>query len=428
MKVLNNLFLFACFVFTVCTCGAFVRAESETKLKLEGLFHAQAGFRSQDNLNDNEKNVSSNKSGGALFTEATIAATIAQTVNGINYGAKLVLVPTTKMKLSSSYNGSHIFVESDYGKVELGSPIDAGSKMMIGAYDIAAATGDDWTKYAKFDGVSLLYRGLPPEFATVYGDGFFDYKTSVKQVHDGAEPARVISYFSPKISGIQFGISYVPDTSNSGGTSFEVANNSQVQTIAFSDATIKQVDFNSNVKDAVTGGISYENTISDGVDFKVSVNAQYANVSNSRNTVAKVTYVDASTPQASLKLSNMRGYNIGGVLNYGNMSYNLAYASLGNNLTNAEYHKNGRDTSYYGGAVAYNQGPLKLSLSYFNSTKYKNKLNFISVGTQYKVLPGLAPYVEVSHFTGSGKPVFYPNADIKKIKGTIALIGAKLSF
>jgi hypothetical protein len=44
------------------------------------------------------------------------------------------------------------------------------------------------------------------------------------------------------------------------------------------------------------------------------------------------------------------------------------------------------------------------------------------------MLPGLLPYAEVAYFQAKGRPVYYPEAQKKKIKGTIAIIGARLKF
>jgi hypothetical protein len=42
--------------------------------------------------------------------------------------------------------------------------------------------------------------------------------------------------------------------------------------------------------------------------------------------------------------------------------------------------------------------------------------------------PGFKPYAEISGFSLKGKPEFYPDLQKKKTRGTVALIGAKLSL
>ncbi|EEC02120.1 hypothetical protein IscW_ISCW016057, partial [Ixodes scapularis] len=64
-------------------------------------------------------------------TEAAFAATIAKTINDVIAGAKIVLQPTTRAKTSASYNGSHIFIETSYGKYFLPYPYQKLLKPLI---------------------------------------------------------------------------------------------------------------------------------------------------------------------------------------------------------------------------------------------------------------------------------------------------------
>ena len=88
----------------------------------------------------------------------------------------------------------------------------------------------------------------------------------------------------------------------------------------------------------------------------------------------------------------------------------------------------GRVTEYYNGAIAYGQGPMKTSISYFKSSRYKNTVDAVSLGTEYLVTPGLLPYAEVAYFEVKGKPVYFPEAPNKKTRGTVGIVGAKIKF
>ncbi len=55
-------------------------------------------------------------------------------------------------------------------------------------------------------------------------------------------------------------------------------------------------------------------------------------------------------------------------------------------------------------------------------------MDTITIATGHKIMPGLLPYAEISHFQAKGKPVYYPEAPNKKTKGTVGLIGTKLKF
>ncbi|WP_316355044.1 porin [Candidatus Trichorickettsia mobilis] len=403
---------------------------SDTEVKLEGLFHFQSGFKSQNKLQSTEKNLSKHNKAVAFYTEAALAATVSQTFKDVTYGGKVVLMPTTLAKRSPSYNGSHLFVESGYGKVEAGSPYDAGSKMRITAYDIAAATGDDFGTYANLAGANVTYKELAPEFA--FYSFFFDstHKIELNQLNDKTEPSRKISYFTPKMQGFQVGVSYIPDSSNVAVTGHDRLGGGRAVVKLPSEANKMAASLDRNVRNAFSAGISYEHHIADGVDLKLAATGEYG---NSAGKSAIYTDYSDNTKDGTLykncKLSDLRTYNLGAILTHGNFSYAVSYGSLGKSLTSKEYHKGGRSTNYYNGAIAYGQGPIKTSLSYFKSQQFKNTLDAVTLGTEYKLGAGLLPYAEIAYFQAKGKPSFYsPEAPNKKTKGTVAIIGAKLKL
>jgi len=195
---------------------------SDLKVKLSGYGHFQGGYRNQNHLGA-DKNVSANRKSFAFFNDAALFTDISNNVNDVTYGGKIVLVPTAKRKGSASYNGSHIYMESSYGRIEAGSPIDAASNMLIDSSEIASATGGDWDRYAKFDSADLKQGyDFGPSFAT-FGEFFLDSKlvSAVENRPYSNEPGRRISYYTPKFefgqgAKIQMGISYTPDSSNTG--------------------------------------------------------------------------------------------------------------------------------------------------------------------------------------------------------------------
>jgi len=404
-----------------------------TQFKLEGLFNFQGGYASQKNIVLQDQFVSKSNSDGQaegsrkkikFNTEAYFSASLRQQAEEFAYGGKIVLVPTSKLKTSPSLNGSHIFFESEFGKVEIGSPHDAASKLRVTAGDITA--GGDWSNYGSIDDKALNYKGIPPEFADAE-DYFQDivFRSELKQITDKAEPARKVSYYTPKIQGLQAGISYTPDTGNTGGGAIATST-SGVKEVAI-EGTNNTYVFNRNAKDAVSAGVSYEYNISDGVDLKVAASGEYGKSAGKLRVIENKGKSDERLLN-SYKLSNLTTYNLGLTLNYGNFSYGASYGTLGKSLTTQEYNKTGRNTKYLNGAIAYNQGPILTSISYFKSNQYKNTLDSITLGSEYKLAPGLLPYGEISYFEAKGKPSFYPEAPKRKTRGTVAVLGAKLKF
>lgn len=435
MKNLKKLFLISASTMAIATSA--IAAEltsdkmpvvSDLNVKLSAFSHFQSAHRTQSKLVGDEKNVSKNRKTFAFYNEAAMCAEISKEVNDVTYGGKVVLVPTAKRKGSASYNGSHIFMESEFGKVEVGSPISSASNMMLDGGTIAAATFDDWGRYAEFAPQHLKQTSnIDPTFVT-FAEFFLDSKlvTSLDTRSYSSEPSRSISYYTPKFglsesTKIQVGVTYTPDSSNTGadnpGTD---SSGTDIRTVE--NATIEKFEINRTVKDAVSAGIALEQNISDGIDLKVAFTGEYGAAAG------KATKFNKNNTQETFKLSNLRTYNIGAVLNCGNFSYAGSFGSLGKSLTTPEFHKTGRKTNYYSGTVAYKQGPFAASVSYFKSDQFKNTVDAVSVGTHYLLAPGFKPYAEISGFSLKGKPEFEQTLPKKKTRGTVALIGAKLSL
>lgn len=411
---------------------------SDLEVKLTGFAHFQAGHRTQSKLKGSEKNVSQNRRTFALYNDAAMLAEISNKANDITYGGKIVLVPTAKRKGSPSYNGSHIFLESDFGKIEVGSPISSASNMMIDGGTIAAATFDDWGRYAEFSPASLMKEGskATPTFTT-FAEFFLDSKltTSLDTRSYSSEPARSVSFYTPKFdfsdsTKVEAGVTYTPDSSNTGadnpGTNSSGVDKRKVEIAATATTpAINRFEIDRTVKDAVSAGITLEQNFADGVDFKLALTGEYGKAAGKAK---QFTNKDDTTPADEFKLSNLRTYNIGAILTVGNFSYGGSFGSLGKSLTTPEFHKAGRKTDYYTGTVAYKQGPFAASVSYFKSNQFKNTVDAVSIGTHYLLAPGFKPYAEISGFSLKGRPEFHPEISKKKTRGTVALIGAKLSL
>lgn len=434
MKKLITLLCASClasfaFANTPNTANSPAGGTSDMEITLEGIFVFESGYATQSRLPKVSKNITDNKKKLAFYTEAAIAATIKQELDNMVVGAKIVLVPTTRAKTSTSYNGSHIFVETDYGKIELGSPFDAAARMRITGYSVSVATGCGWSKYMKLDNSNMRHTGMKPDFDT--SDDFYieSYKNGFDDNSGRKEPARKISYYTPKMQGFQFGVSYTPDSANNGGhyslNNLDDAGFSKSRT-GIQRATISngnEVVINQNVKDAISAAISYEYELLNDIALRVSLTGNYAKPARTARILDRNKVLVAEG-----KLSNLKSYDIGGMLTYGNFSCAASYGSLGKSLTTPIYHLAGRKTDYYNAAVAYGQGPIKTSLSYFKSSRYKNTIDAVSLGTEYKLTPGLLPYAEIAYFKAKGRPVYTPDAPKAKTRGTVALLGAKFKF
>ena len=84
---------------------------SDLNVKLGAYASFESGFSNQNKLQKSEKKISANKEGFAFYSDAALVANISNEINDIEYGGKIVLVPTARAKVIPSYNGSHVFVK-----------------------------------------------------------------------------------------------------------------------------------------------------------------------------------------------------------------------------------------------------------------------------------------------------------------------------
>jgi predicted porin len=172
-------------------------------------------------------------------------------------------------------------------------------------------------------------------------------------------------------------------------------------------------------------GLTYEYNLSDGFDVKLGAGYEKG------STYAKVQ--DVKFPV--LKFSPHELYNVGAVVTYGNYSIAGSYADAGKSLTNSldqtKYNMK-RQNKLYTAGIAYNQGPVGLSLTYLHNDKYNNKLDAYTLGTQYKIAPGLLQYVEATSFKYSNKGLAVNDGVLstqsRKLNGMLYILGLKVTF
>jgi hypothetical protein len=397
---------------------------SDLNIKLGAYAAFESGFSNQGKLKGSEKNISANKRGFAFYNDTALFAAISNTTDDITYGAKIILVPTTKRKVNKDYNGSYVFLEHEFGRIEAGSPIPAAKNMMI-------SDGSIPTKYIK-TGIDYLKQSTKavPSFLTSEGSFLGDQIiASMDSATYSSEPPRTINYYTPKFdltdsSKIRLGISYTPDSANT-GVEKPSDKSDGIKKYAVGETTIDRFEIDRSVKDAITSGIVLEQKLTEEAELKLALTGEYG---KSAGKIKKFANKDDKNP-LEYKLSDLKSYNIGGELKIGNFKYNACYSSFGNSLTTKELHKGNRKSQYYNAGIAYTYNKATTtSLSYFASEQFKNKVNSVKLAVSHILAPGLKPYAEIHAYTLKGKPEFYPNLKARKVKGTVALVGVKLSL
>ena len=396
---------------------------SDLNVKLGAYASFESGFSNQNKLQKSKKNVSANKEGFAFYNDTALYASISNEVNDIEYGGKIVLVPTAKAKVIPSYNGSHVFVKGFWGRMELGSPIPVAANMMI-------SDGSIPTRYIKTNTAHLKQdTKLSPSFLTSEGCFVGDALTAnLDSAPYSSEPPRTINYYTPKfeisdVSKVQIGVSYTPDTANTGiGSPSEKSDGINKRMIGKNGVDRFEID--RSVKDAITAGILFEQKFKEEIELKLALTGEYGKSTGK----AKKFISKEDTEPKEYKLGNLRSFNIGAELEVNDFTYNACYGSWGKSFTTPELHKAGRDSYYYSVGAAYKYNATTTKITYFASERFKNKADAIKLNITYLLAKGFKPYAEISNYILKGKPEFYNDLKSRTTKGTVFLLGVKLTL
>ena len=303
--------------------------------------------------------------------------------NGLEYGAVIEL--EADVNAGDTRNGgtnadkTFLFAQGGFGRVELGANTGAEQALSVNTANFASATGG-------VDGDFYRYTVQPTNNAAIVrpelviansGNG-----TNVN------EDATKITYYTPRLAGLQAGVSYTPNTDAVGVTTPAAGAG--------------------KFKDIFAGGLNYSGEFS-----KVGVKASVAGITGTKN--------EKLNTKGSLE-----GYNAGANVSFAGFTVGGSYGdwleSLGKNT----------DATYWDLGAGYAAGPYSASVTYLNShvdpagagTGNQDKFSNLVVGADYKLAPGFVPYVEASFFDYNGNGSGTPNDN----KGTVVLAGTELTF
>ena len=371
----------------------------ETAVKVGGKIDCSAAMLQQE-PKDPERPVTQHNENFGLLTIADIYVDVSnEAENGIKYGAKLSAQTTTKNTRSVP---SFLYFESGIGRFEFGSNRSAYSSMSISGF--ANACSSSWSRWEKLD------KNVP--YITSTGN-FLD---SYNRTSGETEYSRKISYYTPEINGWKLGISYIPDTSNTG---YGAPGDNTLYPMPAGKYQTGVYKF--AFKDALAGGVSWTKDFDNGLNIQASV-------------VAEKGEVQYSIPDKldDPTFTNLMSFMVGGRISFKDFSIASSYTNIGDSLTSKKLDTQSRKSSYYITSTGkYQYNDLGASLSYFNSDFKKNKLDYITFALDYKLAKGLKPYVECTHFYADGKAIQNndtPNNATKKETGQVFIMGAKLSF
>jgi len=373
---------------------------------------------------------------------------------------------------------AYIFGESKFGKFEIGNNIGANQAMKVGAANLARGAGGINGKYLEYINLPILANSNQgvnqigncagftvsgsnvtpvgsncaniklPKFILIpqspishggYAQGFYnkvddnDYSStsqfSSNQSSDGSfgtlESATKISYYSPKISGLQIGASFTPNTGNSGGSEYFSGN------------------VNNDVKDVVSWGLNYANDF-DNIGFVMSFTGENGKIEQNA--------ID------NLSRHDLNSYDIGLMASYFGFTIGASYGNWGNSLTpksgiySCQYNPNVTiaaqncnlssdrpfdSAKYYSAGLAYKIGPVAFSTTHLASEFQNNEYVATSIGLDYKISKGLMPYLELTKFNFESDELQASDVSnqtneatkqIRDNKGYVMLAGLLFSF
>lgn len=384
---------------------------ADLSARLSGRLQFEAVSVSQSGLKGDEKNVSANRRNIGAGSNAYVGARVVAEHEGLKYGAHLSLITSTIKTSSPAYERSHIFMESNYGKVELGSNFDAATAMEMNALTYARASGDNATDY--------IMKDIKDAGGT-RRDGIKLFQYTYNEIDGSGEGARKVTYYTPEFNGFQLGVSYVPDSTNFGSSTVKDTKASEGMKSEYLNTPKGLFRDKLAMKDVWAGGVTYNHHVNENTSFKLALTGEHGKAAVKGKKIGT---------NAEYAMPNLKTYNIGAAFTTGPYTLVASYADFGKQGSKEVFGKDQNKNKYYTVGAVYKDGPIGASISYYNSKHHGNKFDTWVLATDYALAPGLMPYAEITYFNGKAKlPEIYAKPEKKKFKGTVFALGAKLMF
>ncbi len=353
----------------------------------------------------------------------------------IEYGGNIEInadVSQTSSFGKNIANKTVIYTQGDFGRVEMGSYDGAGNSLRISGLTLAKATGGidgDYINWIPFRAVSKSNGYVMNSL--FLSDPYLPYST------DHSKKSNKITYYTPNFNGLSVGISYIPDTDIKGTVA---------ETIQFRTGGYKNV---------VDGGVRYKQKFDNGFEIAGSAIAEFGqakDVSLDADSAFNPVFKQGST----LKRENLQAWELGAQIGYKGLALAGSYGDWGKSGSIKEAKDaNGADRNYkmknkktqfwtlgasctadkFGASVTYmnsqrGNGSVTSLYDYLNLANIKadaesgkNTMEAVSLGFEYKVMPGLMPYAELTKFSYKTKI-----KDITSNDGSVFIAGVKISF
>ncbi|NNE86286.1 MAG: porin [Alphaproteobacteria bacterium] len=282
--------------------------------------------------------------------------------NGLHYGLRLDVLAYA----DANTNADEVFafLNTAWGRVELGDQDDAGVRMHVEA-----------------DNVMVGRRGFSGDAPEIFqfGSGGALSTPILTQTGD----AKKIIYFTPRVEGLQLGASFTPDSGANG-------------------ASFAERDNDGDFENVVSLAANYTTKL-DGVTLLVSVAGEFGDDEAANG---------AETP------GDLETLAVGGTAKFQGFSIGAGYVDLANRgLTQADIDGGADGGAHWSAAASYRKGPWGVSLGYFSSAKSQTtgrggdtRVDVLSLDGSYNVAPGWSTalsvnFVEATNINGTATQV-----------------------
>lgn len=305
---------------------------------------------------------------------------------GLGYGAVIELEADVTADADGegvNADKTFLYLQGGWGRVEMGANTDAAQALAVDPANFARATGGidgDWYDFANLTWSGSAPFILSPDLPSAHGAAG---AAGIAGAAGSTEDAAKITYYTPRLrSGFQLGVSYTPDAGNTGTAAGFTADN------------------NGGYGDVFGAGVNYT--------------GKFSNVGVAASLTGEFGSAELSTQE------DLAAYQVGANLSYMGWSFGGSWSDW-QDSTFAKTATN-KDANYWTLGAGYETGPFGASLQYINSEYAGNEYGNVSLGADYKLAPGLVPYVEVNFFDLDRAATTVDN------KGTVVLLGTQLSF
>ncbi len=283
--------------------------------------------------------------------------------NGLTFGVNVQLEAVTQ---GDQLDEQYIYIEGDMGKVVIGS--ENSVAYLMGNNAPAVGLGVNSPTFLPFN----IINSAPTS-------------TYVTRLSDNNK----ISYYTPRFSGFQFGLSFTPNDDAGGGS-------------------------------RQSGGLSLDNTVGDQAN-NISVGLNFVNSFNGFDVSLSGGYERGDLEANAGANDDADQWQLAAIFGFSGFSVGGSYGQTNNGLAG------NFDSTSWDAGVSYGVGPWGISLTYLNGERERgaiaeDEMDYFELGGSYALGPGVKLFggVQVLDLDGA--------TAARRSDGVAVSVGTKLSF